>query len=96
MRAKKVDQNHAEIVHALRSAGASVQTLASVGNGVPDLLVGFRGMNLLMECKDGTKPPSHRKLTQDQELWLQAWRGGQVWLVTSVDEALDVIIQKQG
>ena len=39
----KTDANHADIVDALRRVGASVVSLASVGNGVPDLLVGFNG-----------------------------------------------------
>jgi hypothetical protein len=45
---------------ALRSAGATVQSLAGVGKGVPDLLVGFKGQTLLFEVKDGFKPPSKR------------------------------------
>ena len=39
--AAKVDDNQAAIVEALRSLGASVESLAAVGKGVPDLLVGF-------------------------------------------------------
>jgi hypothetical protein len=31
-----------------------------VGRGVPDLLVGWRGTNLLLEVKDGNKPQSAR------------------------------------
>jgi len=42
-RTAKVDANHREIVDALRRIGAGVQSLAGVGNGVPDLLVYFRG-----------------------------------------------------
>ena len=40
MRAARVDQNHVEIVKALRDHGAFVVSLATVGKGVPDLLVG--------------------------------------------------------
>lgn len=43
--AKRTDGNQAEIVRALRSAGATVQTLHTVGKGCPDLVVGFRGNN---------------------------------------------------
>lgn len=92
-RAAKVDANQAEIVEALRKAGARVQPLHTVGQGVPDLLVGFKGQTLLMECKDGTKPPSARQLTPEQQAWLQAWTGGSVWLVTSVDDALSALEQ---
>ena len=90
-RAAKVDRNQSEIVEALRKFGASVQSLAAVGDGVPDLLVGWRGMNLLIEVKDGSKPPSVRKLTPDQEAWHDAWAGRPVFVVTCVDQVLKIL-----
>jgi hypothetical protein len=90
-RAAKVDANHGEIVAALRSVGATVQSLAAVGGGVPDLLVGWRGLNLLIEVKDGSRIPSQQKLTPDQERWHEAWNGQLVYVVRSVDETLGVL-----
>jgi hypothetical protein len=87
-RAAKVDRNQAEIAAALRSAGAFVQSLAAVGGGVPDLLVGFRRQTYLLEVKDGTKPPSARELTPDQVNWHMGWNGGVCMVVNSVEEAL--------
>ena len=84
-RKSKVDQNQAEIVAALRAVGASVECLHSVGGGVPDLLVGSRGVTYLMEVKTATG-----SLTPDQERWHPAWRG-QVAVVRSVAEAYAVI-----
>jgi hypothetical protein len=89
-RAAKVDANQAEIVAALRQIGASVQPLHAVGQGCPDLLVGWRGMVSLLEIKDGSKPPSARKLTPDQEKWHAAWRG-QVAVVETVEQAIAAI-----
>lgn len=88
--AKKVDDNQAEIVQALRDVGASVLSIASIGKGCPDILTGFRGINVLMEIKDGRKPPSARRLTNDEHDWQIQWRG-QVVTVVSVDEALRAI-----
>jgi hypothetical protein len=87
----KVDANQSAIVDALRSVGASVQSLSAVGNGVPDLLVGFRGQTHLFEVKDGSKPPSARKLTPDQQEWHRNWRGADVYVVTSIRDALTAI-----
>lgn len=90
-RAAKVDANHNLIVSALRAAGASVQSLASVGHGVPDLLVGIGGETYLLEIKDGSKPASQRKLTDDQNVWHSTWRGKPVSVVETEIEALRAI-----
>ncbi len=87
-RAAKVDANQSEIVAALRRAGATVTPTHAAGEGFPDLVVGYRGANFLLEVKDGAKPPSGRKLTADQKEWHAAWRG-QKAVVESVAQALD-------
>ena len=79
------DANHDDIVRFLRDAGATVQTLHQVGKGCPDVLVGWRGANLLLEIKDGSKPPSKRQLTPDEGEWHDRWRG-QVAIVKSEDD----------
>ena len=94
-RAAKVDSNQREIVAALRGVGVTVQTLHTVGKGCPDLLIGVRGTNLLIEVKDGAKPPSARKLTPDEEDWHAKWRG-QVAIVESVEQALDLVGSTDG
>jgi hypothetical protein len=91
MRAAKVDANHEAVVTVLRAAGATVQSLAGVGKGVPDLLVGFQGQTLLMEIKDGFKPPSARLLTEDQLRWHREWNGGSLAVVDSPDGALRIL-----
>ena len=91
MRAAKIDANQEAVVTALRAAGATVQSLANVGKGVPDLLVGYKGQTLLMEVKDGFKAPSARLLTEDQLKWHGAWKGGALAVVDSPDAALRMI-----
>jgi Holliday junction resolvase len=90
-RAARTDANHEAIVEALRAAGASVQSLAAVGKGCPDLLVGYRRRNLLMEVKrqrdDRKKAPS---LTDDQKEWVGAW-GGQVVIVMDPAHAVRML-----
>ena len=91
MRAAKIDANQEAVVTALRTAGATVQSLAGVGKGVPDLLVGFKGQTMLMEVKDGFKAPSARLLTEDQIRWHGVWKGGSLAVVDSPDAALRMI-----
>lgn len=90
MRPRRVDTNHADIIHALRRAGATVQSLHTVGKGCPDIIVGYHGINYLIEIKDGSLSPSKRKLTPDEATWHDTWRG-QVNIAKSVDEALTLI-----
>lgn len=90
MRAARIDANQPEIIHGLRTIGATVQPLHSVGKGCPDILVGWRGKNFLIEIKDGRKPPSGRTMTADQIDWHGTW-AGQVSVANSLDEALRVV-----
>ena len=71
-------------------AGCTVQSLAALGHGAPDLLIGFRTQNYLVEVKDGSKPPSRQRLTHDEQVWHAAW-AGQIAVVATIDEALAVI-----
>jgi len=88
----RIDTNHKEIVKALRDAGASVVSLASMKHGCPDLLVGYEGETLLMEIKKDSKA----KYTPDQLDFIAKWKGGAVSRVDSVDAALRAlgVIQK--
>ena len=91
--ASRVDANQPEIVAALISAGASVHHTHQAGKGFPDIVVGFRGTTLLFEIKDGSKPPSARKLTPDQLKFFESWRG-QYDVVESVEEALNTLFSR--
>ena len=87
-RKAKIDGNHGQIVLALRRLGFSVLSLAAVGKGCPDLVVGKHSKNYLLEVKDGTKPPSARRLTDDQHKFYQSWLG-QYQVIKSVEEVIE-------
>ena len=87
----KVDDNQNIIVRYLREVGAYVQSLAGVGNGCPDLLVGFRGKTYLMEIKDGDKTESKQALTPEEIFWHRDWQGGSLNVVHDELEALRII-----
>jgi len=86
----RIDANQPLIVKALRDAGATVKSLGNVGDGCPDLLVGFRTKNFLMEIKDPARKPSERRLSDDERAFHFGWNG-QVCVVETVEEALKVI-----
>lgn len=85
--ANRIDENQNEIVKALRKAGAVVRII-SQGDGIPDLLVAYKGYTILMEVKDGGKPPSARKLTEAEQKFFDEWTGGMLVIVNSVEESL--------
>ena len=89
-RANKIDANQNDIVAALRKAGATVR-IVSQGEGIPDLLVGFRGKTALLEVKDGLKPPSARQLTPAEQKFFDEWTGGLCVVVKSVEDALEIL-----
>lgn len=85
MRHARTDANQPDIVKALRKAGCSVQILAGVGDGCPDLMVGYRRRTIAMEVK-----LPGEKLNKLQRAWHDTWTG-EVCVVRSVDDALLVL-----
>lgn len=83
----KIDANQTEIVDALRRVGAEVESLAAVGHGVPDLLIGFAGDICLIEIK--SRP--NARLTPHQVAWHRRWSGYPVYIVHDPVEALRAI-----
>ena len=86
MYAKKIDLLQKEVVNALRKIGASVTILSAVGKGFPDLIVGFRKVNFLIEVKS----KKTATLTPDQVEFFNTWNG-QVAVIYSVEEAINLV-----
>lgn len=91
MRTKaKVDGNQKEIVEGLRKMGASVLIVSQLKNCF-DILVGYKGVNYIMEIKDGSLPPSKRRLTLGEQKFRDSWNGGEYHVVNSLDEAINIL-----
>lgn len=88
------DANEPAIVAALEAVGATVTRLNM--RDVPDLLVGFRRENYLLEVKrpagkrGGTSDDGQR-LSEGQEIWHCTWRGRTPAVVRTPEEALIAI-----
>lgn len=80
----KVDANQPLIVEELVSLGLTVQSLAKVAKGCPDIVVGVEGMNLLFEIKMPGKG-----LNEEETRWRQKWRGQ----VTMVTNSVEVVVE---
>jgi len=87
--AARVDANQAEIVSAMRQAGASVWIIK-----LPvDLLVGINNRTALVEVKTltGKRAPKAASYTPLQEAFMDAWKGGTVATITDVRSALELL-----
>ena len=96
-RAARTDPNQAEIVAELRALGATVAILSAVGGGVPDLLVGWRGRDRLVEVKSpagprGGRSASGQKLNARQIRFREAWSGAPVIVATRVEDVVDELM----
>lgn len=89
-RSARVDANQKEIVEALRRCGASVLITSQLKNCF-DILVGYNGVNYMVEIKDGNKPPSQRQLTKGERKFCDEWKGGKYYIIESIEDALKMI-----
>lgn len=89
-RACRVDNNQKEIVIGLRNYGATVLVTSQLKNCF-DILVGYNGINYIMEIKDGKKTKSKTKLTDGEIGFKNKWKGGEYYIVKSLEEAIEVI-----
>lgn len=82
--ADRRDKNEPEIIKALKAIGCSVHQL----DQPLDLLVGYRGLNWLIEVKT-----DKGKLTEGQEEFLPEWRG-QLCVARTPEQAIDIVCGK--
>ena len=74
MFAKRTDNNHKEIVNALRKLGFSVFDTSGIGKGFPDLVAGKHQKTILIEIKSSNKAP----FTEHQKDFMLNWKGSTV------------------
>jgi hypothetical protein len=84
---KRVDENQKQIIHTFIALGASVLNLSRVGEGCPDILIGYKKHSVLCEIKRDSKAP----FKESQIKFMQNWRGGPVSRIDSVDAAIRLI-----
>ena len=93
------DITHGPIVRALEGIGATVVDLSTLGEGKPDLIVGYRGVDRMMEVKserenvrkDGYLRTDKGAVQENQAAFAASWRGAPVIVVRSVGEALAAV-----
>ena len=87
-RAARVDDNQLEIVKTFRKLGWYVLIISQLKNCC-DIMVSKNGRTIAVEIKDGSKPPSHRKLSTGEVKFKYEWQG-EYMLITSIDDVLSI------
>jgi hypothetical protein len=94
-RAAKTDTTQAPIVAALRANGMTVKDCSAVGQGFPDLMIGFRGGWFAIETKSDPRI-SHRvsePLTAAQRVFHTTW-AGDIGVVSTPEEAVEWVLRQ--
>jgi len=87
-RAARVDDNQPEIVEAFRRLGWSVLIISQLKNCC-DIFVSKNGRTVAVEIKDGSKPPSKRKLTEGEAEFKKDWQG-EYAIIESVEDVFSL------
>lgn len=83
----KKDANHKEIMDVI-SRLVPVIDLSNMGMGVPDGIAEINGTLRLFDIKNAKTGYGRRGLNPRQKRWADDWKGGPVFLIYTVDEAI--------
>ena len=90
IRAAKIDENQPALVKLLRDMGISVAITSAAHDGFTDLVVGFGGITVLVEVKDGSKEPARRKLTPQQVAFHGSFKGA-ITVIENEQQAVELV-----
>jgi len=89
MRHGRRDSTHGAVRRTLRDLGCSVADTADLGSDFPDLVVGLRGRDYLVEAKS-----AKGELSDGQATFAQTWRGAKPVVLRSAQEATAWVLAK--
>ena len=81
----RTDTNQKDIVATLREMGCSVTPTHAIGKGFPDLTIGYKGKNILMEVKMMGKG-----LNAKETYWFDNWNG-QAAIAYTPEQAIEIV-----
>ena len=90
-RAAKIDANHPEMRDMARKLGASWLDCHQLKNAC-DAFLSYKGQTWAIEVKDGSKPPSARKLTEGEQKFKDMWElNGSYAILETPDDLLTLL-----
>lgn len=89
-RAAKIDANQPAIVKELRKLGWYVLLVSQLKNCC-DIIISKNGRTVAIEIKDGSKPPSARKLSPGEQKFMDEWQG-EYALIESIEDIYNKLV----
>lgn len=86
----KADGNQPELVKFIRGLGASFQHTHTIP-GALDGIIGYRGIDIRVEIKDPSRPPSARRLTIEEQKTFDEWRGRKPVVIETEEDVLNLL-----
>lgn len=93
---RRTDVNHVAIKLAFSHLGCSVADARLMGQGFPDLVIGYRGQNLLVEVKKPRGPRAKADDRKDtQKDFAATWKGQAPAIVRTIDDVQKLVSEIQ-
>lgn len=89
-RAAKTDANQSDIIKVFEQLGVSVEDTSGAHNGFTDIVVGYKGITVLVEIKNSANVPSKRRLTDDQVKVHDRFQGA-ITVVETQEQAIALV-----
>lgn len=94
--AHAVDANHRSIIRTFEAMGCSVRDTHALKDGGGDCIVGIFGLEVHVEIKDPTKPPSKQKLTEAEQKFHATWKGRKPVVVRTPQDCEALVSRLRG
>jgi hypothetical protein len=90
--ARKKDDNHDEIVDEFKRLGCGVKDVHNLPDFV-DIIICYKSATVMVEIKDGAKPPSARQLTFGEKKFSDEWiaKGGKWACIETIEQANELV-----
>jgi Holliday junction resolvase len=86
----RTDDNQTNLVKVMRDLGASVAITSSTHGGFTDTVVGYGGVSVLVEIKDGSKVLSDRQFTPKQVDFHRDFKGA-ITVIETFSQAVALV-----
>lgn len=91
MQIRKTDLNHKEIIDKLRQIpNLSVFSTHTIGKGFPDIVIGYKDKNYLVEIKSKKNTIKENTLTPAEMKFFLDWKG-QYFIAYSFEQVLNML-----